>query len=108
MQHPQLLVSRVLRVKYPRLLHYTASITVSRPSWGSRSLLKEARVLSQGIAWKIDSGLRVSILDDNWVPGVEVKFKDTTLLANRPSLVSDLINFLSQLWDVTKVHCFLL
>ncbi|XP_021766681.1 uncharacterized protein LOC110731157 [Chenopodium quinoa] len=48
MHHPQLLVSRIYRARYPHVIGYKTTTSPSRPSWGCRSLLYGARTLSQG------------------------------------------------------------
>ena len=64
---------------------------MSRPSWGCRGLLSGFSVLSRGLVWKVGSGARVRILEDSWVPGGPVHFKDQPSEAATPSLVSSLL-----------------
>ncbi|XP_021759146.1 uncharacterized protein LOC110724055 [Chenopodium quinoa] len=101
--HPQLLVSRIYRARYPHLLNYKASSLPPRPSWGCRSLLDGARVHSHGVMWKMGFGSQISILDDNWVPGVYVCFKDFTSTYEFPTMVSHIIDPVSQAWDSTRI-----
>ncbi|XP_021725676.1 uncharacterized protein LOC110692614 [Chenopodium quinoa] len=101
--HPQLLVSRIYRARYPHVIGYKATTSPSRPSWGCRSFLEGARTLSQGIMWKVGSGKRVRILEDNWVPGVSVRFKDSAPLVGLPSLVTQLIDPISHAWDISHI-----
>ncbi|XP_021728399.1 uncharacterized protein LOC110695480 [Chenopodium quinoa] len=70
--NPHLLASRVLKAKYAILLSSRPSVTCPHPSWGSCGLQEGGLALSSGLAWKIGSGDKVSILQDSWDPKVEV------------------------------------
>lgn len=102
-QCPQLLVSRLLFAKYPALRSLD-SFSVSRPSWGCRGLMSGFSVLSKGLFWKIGSGSRVRILEDSWVPGGPVHFKDLPTESVRPTLVSSLLDPCSCAWDASIIH----
>ncbi|XP_021736238.1 uncharacterized protein LOC110702800 [Chenopodium quinoa] len=102
--NPQLLVSRIYRARYPRLVNYKASSLPSRPSWGCRSLLEGACVLSHGVIWKVGSGSQVNITDDDWVPGVSVRFKDAIPSDDLPTVVSQIIDPGSHAWDSTRIR----
>ncbi|XP_021762917.1 uncharacterized protein LOC110727647 [Chenopodium quinoa] len=112
--HPQLLVSRIYRARYPHLVNYKASNLPPRPSWGCRSLMEGARVLSQGVRWKVGSGSQINIIDDDWVPGVSVfppPIADSILGMERPHEEMDDFVYWKFTWDgsfTTKsayAHC---
>ncbi|XP_056698192.1 uncharacterized protein [Spinacia oleracea] len=101
--HPQLLLARIYKAKYPGLF-VPGSSPPSRPSWGCRGIMVGNQVLSQGLAWKIGSGARVRITLDSWVPNVQVSFRDSVHESDYPTLVSSLINPRSYAWDVSVVR----
>ncbi|XP_021737182.1 uncharacterized protein LOC110703699 [Chenopodium quinoa] len=102
-QHnPQLLVSRLLFAKYPSL-RYVHTKSISGSSWGCRGLLQGLSALSKGIAWKVGSGSRVHVLEDAWVPGEPLSFRNNCEMP-LPSHVSSIINPRSYAWDMVLVH----
>ncbi|XP_021764901.1 uncharacterized protein LOC110729476 [Chenopodium quinoa] len=100
--HPQLLISRLLTTKYPSLRLFQTR-RIPGASWGCQGLLKGLSVLSEGLACKVGSGSRVRILEDSWVPGDPISFRDNGE-AFVPSHVSYIINPRSYAWDLSMVH----
>ncbi|XP_021724328.1 uncharacterized protein LOC110691696 [Chenopodium quinoa] len=104
--NPQLLVSRIYHARYPHLVNYKAFRLPPRPSWGCRSLMEGARVLSHGVRWKVGFGSQVNITADDWVPGFSVRFKDSIPSDDLPSVVVQIIDPGSHAWDSTRIRQF--
>ncbi|XP_021764589.1 uncharacterized protein LOC110729176 [Chenopodium quinoa] len=100
--HPQLLISKLLSAKYPSF-HLSSPRRISGASWGCQGLVHGLSVLSEGVAWKVGSGTQVRILQDSWVPGEPVLFRDNCETPF-PSHVSSIINLRSYAWDTSLVH----
>ncbi|XP_021774244.1 uncharacterized protein LOC110738176 [Chenopodium quinoa] len=103
-QNSQLLISRVFQAKYPSLMCFRSQGRLSNPSWGCRSVLHGIQTLKIGLAWKIDNGSKVHILQDSWVPGSPVYFKNSLAGSVQPTLVSSLLDPISNDWDPTLIH----
>ncbi|XP_061993936.1 uncharacterized protein LOC133711869 [Rosa rugosa] len=104
--NPDSLVAQVLKaVYYPHGTFLTADMG-DRPSFSWRSILEARSVLQAGLYWKIGTGTKVSIWEDNWIPNTPPH------LLNKPEdtifeLVADLIDHNSCSWNVAAVHlCF--
>ncbi|XP_021848080.2 uncharacterized protein [Spinacia oleracea] len=102
--HPQLLLSRIYKVRYPSLAIHPPSVCVSRPSWGFRSLAQGFQVLGQGIAWKPGAGTSIKILQDVWVSSELVAFKASAIGSDCPTHVSSLLDPRSYAWNVSVVR----
>ncbi|XP_021847973.2 uncharacterized protein [Spinacia oleracea] len=102
--NPQLLLSRLFRVRYPNLSLAGSRASGSRPSWGFRSLAVGFQVLDQGIAWKPGAGNHIRITQDTWVPGNLVRFKASVIESVKPTHVSSLLDPRSYAWNVELVH----
>ncbi|XP_021742818.1 uncharacterized protein LOC110708902 [Chenopodium quinoa] len=100
--NPQLLISKLLFAKYPSL-RSVQTRSISGSSWGCRGLLQGLSVLSKGIAWKVGSGSQVRVLEDAWVPGEPLSFRNNCEMP-LPSHVSSIINPRSYAWDMVLVH----
>ncbi|XP_021714867.1 uncharacterized protein LOC110682830 [Chenopodium quinoa] len=100
--HPQLLVYRLLSAKYPSI-HNLQTRRIPGSSWGCQGLRQGLSILSDGAAWKVAFGAQVRILEDSWVPGESISFRDNCE-APLPSHVSSIINSRSYAWDTSMVH----
>ncbi|XP_021716616.1 uncharacterized protein LOC110684467 [Chenopodium quinoa] len=104
MQNSQLLISRVFQAKYPSLMCFRSQGRLSNPSWGCRSVLHGIQTLKIGLAWKIGNGSKVHILQDSWVPGSPVYFKNSLAGSVQPTLMSSLLDPISNDWDPALIH----
>ncbi|XP_021751084.1 uncharacterized protein LOC110716759 [Chenopodium quinoa] len=104
MHNPQVLLSQVLKAKYPALLLQNSRGRISTPSWGCRSILHGFQTLQLGLIWKIGNGSQVCILQDSWVPNSTVHFKESIAGSVLPTLVSSLLDPNSNDWDSTLIH----
>ncbi|XP_021758571.1 uncharacterized protein LOC110723527 [Chenopodium quinoa] len=82
-RNPQLLVSRLMFLKYPSL-PVNLGARISRPSWGCRGLQMALSAVSSGVRWKVGRGDKSDL----------------------PTHVSGIIDPRSNAWDSSRVHRF--
>lgn len=102
-QHPQSILSRVLKEWYFKNTDFLQAKLGSNPSFIWRSILWGRKVTHQGMRWRIGTGDKIKVYKSNWMPRPQT-FKPIS----RPTLdpeckVAELIDE-NQQWKEALIH----
>ena len=85
MNQPDLLISRILKVRYfPNGSFLDAHMGAS-PSYAWRSILEGKKTLKKGLVWRVGNGFNINIWKDPWLSN-NTNFKVTTPVPKNASV----------------------
>ncbi|XP_050237967.1 uncharacterized protein LOC126687449 [Mercurialis annua] len=102
MQNPDSVLFQLWKGRYFRNGNVLDATRGYNPSWGWQSMLKGRALLQKGLRWQCNSGTRIRILQDAWLPGKGnylVQLKTAILHSEVPSLVCDLMDSSGSQWN---------
>lgn len=100
--NPESLFASVMRDKYYLGKTFREAIGGRMTSWGWKGILEARNVLDNGMLWRVRDETSINIRDDLWFPKptvFHVRLRENLNI----SLVCDLIDSVSQTWDVNLI-----
>lgn len=108
LQDPSSLSARILKSVYYPNSDILAAEVGSRPSQIWRSICEGRDILKTGLIKRIGDGEDTNIWNDNWLPRSYNMRPVSTISANPPTLVSELISHATRTWNEESLQNHLL
>ena len=98
------LSSRILQAKYYPASSFLEAQLGDNPSQIWREIIDGREALAQGLIRRTGTGEETKIWDHNWIPRSGMMRPITSLVEDKPTLVSELIDRSSASWREEKVR----